>query len=395
MGLLLALGVSTVAVQAQQFVQPTIPGSAGQQVLQVGPDGVVHLDGPMVAQDGIYLDPGQTYAGPPATRQYPWWRPFAKDWDAMGSMLFDCPVPPHYRHRHGFWGDFIYLRPRDADVAFAVPIDGPVTPVPVGPTGVVDPDFEPGFRTGLNLRLNDGASLAVAYTYLRAETRAASSIDAVVGELRPLTTHPGAANVLSDVQEANARLDLDQDLLDIQFRGMLTGSESNCERCADATHYLLGVRLAQLDQAFGANYIVTGTTTVNSAVEFRGAGLSFGLESERHNNDLGVFLYGRGVMHLLAGEFDAAYRQQNTFGQTEAFTSWSAARIVPVLETELGMGWTGPARHVRISGGYLIAAWFNMVKTDEFIGAAQLFDFNGMSDVLTFDGLVARAEWRF
>ncbi|MCA9261049.1 MAG: hypothetical protein KDA61_17660 [Planctomycetales bacterium] len=405
---------------AQQFVAPAVPSSptivggpqalSGPQVLQVGPDGMVHLDGPPMApglgyatpqygqplvQNGV-LAPGAVPQGVAANnQQYPWWRPFAKDWDALGQAVYEGPVAPHYAHRHGFWGEFIYLRPRDADVTFAVPTDGAVNPVPIGPTGTLNPDFEPGFRAGLNARLSDCASLAVQYTRLSSETTAASSISAILGELQPVLLHPGTLNTTSASQDANARLNLDMDLLDVQFRGMLDGLEQQGASCADATHYLLGVRMASLDQRLNANYIVTGTTSVATAVDFAGAGLSAGIESERYNNNWGVFIYGRGLVHVLAGEFDASYVQQNSFNGVEAQTSWTGARIVPVVETELGVGWTGPRRHLRFSAGYMISAWFNMVQPDEFIGATQMFDFSGMSDMLTFDGLTARVEWRF
>lgn len=97
----------------------------------------------------------------------------------------------------------------------------------------------------------------------------------------------------------------------------------------------------------------------------------------------------------MVGEFKADYQQTNTFNGVEAFTNWSAGRIVPALELEIGVGWVGPRRRLRISGGYAVQTWFNVVKTEEFIGAVQSHNFDSLSDVLTFDGLVARAEWQF
>ena len=76
-------------------------------------------------------------------------------------------------------------------------------------------------------------------------------------------------------------------------------------------------------------------------------------------------------------------------------TSWQAGRVVPVLDLELGAGWTSPGGCLRLSAGYLVSAWFNTVTTEDFIRAVQANDFVDLGDNLTFDGLRANAEWRF
>ena len=52
-------------------------------------------------------------------------------------------------------------------------------------------------------------------------------------------------------------------------------------------------------------------------------------------------------------------------------------------------------RRVQLTAGYVFSAWFNTVKTQEFIRSVQQNDFLDLGDTLTFDGLVARAELRF
>ena len=89
------------------------------------------------------------------------------------------------------------------------------------------------------------------------------------------------------------------------------------------------------------------------------------------------------------------YSQVNSFNGVEAMTSWNAGRIVPALELEAGAGWIGVNRHLRLSAGYRMVAFFNMVKTDQWIRGVQNHDFTSMDGTLTFDGLVARAEWLF
>ena len=63
--------------------------------------------------------------------------------------------------RFRLYGDFLYLRPANEKVAFAVPINGAITPPPgmapvqVGMEGVVDCDYDAGFRVGGAFVLND------------------------------------------------------------------------------------------------------------------------------------------------------------------------------------------------------------------------------------------------
>ena len=68
---------------------------------------------------------------------------------------------------------------------------------------------------------------------------------------------------------------------------------------------------------------------------------------------------------------------------------------MPTVDLELGVGWVGPRRRLKFSGGYLVSTWFNVVKTDDFVNAVQASDYTDLSGVLTFDGLVARATWEF
>jgi hypothetical protein len=306
-------------------------------------------------------------------------------------------VPPSYIHRTSIFGEFLYMRWRDAEVAYALPIDGPVLPVlgnevPVGPVAVVDPSYDIGFRAGLNVALNPGASIRGQYTMLDTEETSVASVIAPT-VLRSLVTHPLGADVAVDTLDASATQNIDLDMIDIDFRSLWLGCE--CPSCAYSLSYIAGAEFARLEQNFNAAYAVIGTTTVNSNVQFDGIGMRFGLEGERFFPASGVFVYGNGITNFLFGEFDASYLQANTIAGTQATTAWNAGRIVPRLDFELGAGWMGANRHFRLSAGYRVIAWFNVVTTDEWIEAVQESEFRDMSDTMTLDGLVARAEWVF
>ena len=110
----------------------------------------------------------------------------------------------------------------------------------------------------------------------------------------------------------------------------------------------------------------------------------------------GFLVYGKGSASFLAGEINADYRQSSAFASPEIMTSWEAGRVVTVLEMELGVGWRSRCDRVRISAGYLFMAWLNTLATDEWIAAVNANSFAGLGgDEVTFDGLVAHAEWRF
>jgi hypothetical protein len=136
------------------------------------------------------------------------------------------------------------------------------------------------------------------------------------------------------------------------------------------------------------------TTTVNTDIQFDGIGMRLGLQGERFFPSSGLFVYGTGGTNILFGEFDATYLQV-TNGVTTASTAWNAGRVVPVVDLELGAGWLGMNRHLRLSAGYRVSTWFNVVKTEDWIWAVQNNDFRNLDGTLTFDGLVTRAEWLF
>ena len=307
------------------------------------------------------------------------------------------PIPPVYVHRTSVFGEFLYMRPRDAEVAYALPIDGPVAPVlgnevPVGPTAVVDPAYDIAFRAGFNYAINCGASIRGQYTRLRNDADDAVTVEAPT-VLRSLVSHPLGANAATDTLDASASLDTQLDQIDLDFRSLWLGCE--CPSCAYALSWFVGATAARIDQSFAASYATIGTTTVSSDVKFEGVGMRFGLEGERIFPASGLFVYGTGVTSFVFGDFDTAYSQVNSLNGTEAFTDWSAGRIVPVLEFEAGAGWMGVNRHLRLSAGYRVTTWFNFVKNDEWIRGVQNHDFTNMDGAFTFDGLVGRAEWLF
>jgi hypothetical protein len=403
--LLIAQTLQPVRAQAPQMAptqaQPMwiSPGQAPQ----IGSDGGVYIDPqmnmPPAQCGGPVCAPVQPMMVAAPTMQ-PYAMTYPQQYTVPAPQPLVAPTTPFYAHRASVFGEFLYIRPRNAEVAYALPIDGPVAPVlgnevPVGPVAVVDPGYEIAFRAGLNMALDSCNSIRGQYAWLRDDVSDAVTVNAPV-ILRSLVSHPLGANAATDTLDARASLQTDLDEIDVDFRSLLIGCDYSAQsNCAYAINWLVGVSANRFDQSFTGTYQTIGTTTVATDVEFQGIGMRAGLEAERLFPQTCVFIYGAGTGSSLFGEFDTSYLQSNSFNGVEATTSWNAGRIVPVLEFELGAGWLGPNRHLRLSAGYRVSAWFNAIRTDDWISAVQNNNFTNMNSTITFDGLVARAEWLF
>jgi len=91
-----------------------------------------------------------------------------------------------------------------------------------------------------------------------------------------------------------------------------------------------------------------------------------GLDGKRHSSSSGFFVYGRVLGSLLAGNWQADYRQTNQFGGGVIATHYEDFRVTPVVDSELGVGW------------------------QNCTGQLQNLD-----DSLNFSGLALRGELRF
>jgi hypothetical protein len=102
------------------------------------------------------------------------------------------------------------------------------------------------------------------------------------------------------------------------------------------------------------------------------------------------------MLSVLFGEFDSGYTQFDVTTDTvEAQSHWKDARVLPILETELGLQWTSCNDHWKAGIGYYTAYWFNCVDTAEFIQAVQAQSFTRVGQAIVFTGLVAHGEYDF
>ncbi len=291
-----------------------------------------------------------------------------------------------------FFGQYLHMRPSNAPVEYGVAIDGTIAPdsvpVQIGPVGIVDPDYDPGFRVGFARRLDDCTELGITYTFLETQTTDQISTTAP-NVIRSMVSHPSTASASTDFLSANSRYDVDFDLIDLDWRHRFYCNEQVVLNC------LAGVRYAHLAQDFGAQFQDNGTETVESEVKFDGGGLRVGVDGEWHSTHHGLMVYGRGTANFVAGKFRGRYFQGQSFDPTVVNTSWKSDQLVSILELELGIGWTSCNDRFRATAGYLISGWQDAVLVGDYINGVQSNNYRDLGDTLVFDGFVVGAELRY
>lgn len=321
---------------------------------------------------------------------------------SCGHVEECCCFPYAFR----VYGEYLYLRARDSEVCYAVETNSAsppvgqrdaVVPVQTSPIAVLDQDYSSGFRAGFGICLDACSEIGASYTWF--DTSAEHSISSAghypQQAIAEMVLHPATPNGIVWTVEAAGRHDIGFELIDIDYRNSMVRS------CTSHLDYIIGVRWGKLEQEFDARFThdlkqPDNRYEVATDIDFDGAGVRLGLEGERYYCRVPVKLYMKGFASLLAGEFDATYQQTV---QNNAYpgvnTGWTAGRIVPTFDLELGGGFYLPGGKLEATVGYVFSAWTNVVKTEDWIHAVQTNDFRDMGDSMTFDGIVARVEGRF
>ncbi len=333
------------------------------------------------------------------------------------GLMGPAPVPQYQGDPSGFdlfapacggvsWqivGEYLYLRPSNAEVTYAQVFDA-TTGVPFGRTGVSTPYYDTGFRVSAAAALGDCAAIGVSYTYFDATVN--SRLDASenpLGNVYPdsvvssLVLHPLAVPVVNPNGEfATASETIRFHLADIDYKAALVSGPRYC------ANLVVGARFLSLDQHFDSSVDIGAATAdlMYTNVRFEGGGVRFGLEGERLSAASGFLVYGKGSASFVGGTARADYSQfNNTTDPYLVDTQWKSNRVITMLDFEVGAGWASVDGRIRVTGGYMVSGWYNTVKLDRYIKAVQ--DGNPTllnsptENVLAFDGLVFRTEVRF
>lgn len=413
-------GDATVRAASQAVssdARPPAPATYDPSSVRVSPPRIARMGAPPPAE---YLETPPPYAFEPqheySLHDYPppgydpyWWGPESEFYGRTRPWLGNpgilgtwCGQFMAQSRGARVFGEFLYLRPRDTEVAVAVPGQAPVVmggvptvAVPQGETLMLNLDHSPGLRVGAALPVQDCVTVQLAWAKLETDTHESRQLTA--DELNqnrvlfPLLIHPLTAlpNNVTNVA-ASGQLDVDFELVDLDARLILLEGHG-----FNLTGYA-GARWAELDQLLTANYSINGGTIVNVGANYEGIGPRVGLEGYGPIGRWGFGYYARSDVSFLYGSSRGDFRQyqQNNPANPQIFNEWKADRLSPVYELEVGFQWMGPRKHLRLSAGYMMSVWFNTITTEEIVQGLQDNQFDDLSDTMTFDGLTARVEFR-
>lgn len=293
--------------------------------------------------------------------------------------------------------EFLYLRPANAEVAYAVPVNSAAaaggTLVQSGLTRVTDQDYAPSFRAGFGFLLSPRSAIAVTYTQFDRDTFDSLSLPGNGSVIRSLVTNPNPITATGDGLDTAATMRTQLELLDIDYRGLLVYNPEW------QINYVVGARWGNLEQHFAAGFApATGFEQVLAESEFDGGGTKLGLESIRFHPTTQFFCYGKGYASFLAGTFRTRYEfdSPSQINTNPTISGFNVGRVVTMLDMEAGVGWQSFTGNLRFSAGYMFSSWFNTVRVNEFINSVQTNNFADPSanfrGVTTFDGLTTKVE---
>lgn len=243
-------------------------------------------------------------------------------------------------------------------------------------------------RVGRNQALDQWSSLRATYWYYQSDASDSLNLPGGNGWVRPEVTHPDTLAADFDKLSAAADYEIDLQMIDLTYRKIWK------EACDYSLNYVIGVRYGHLEQVFQSEFTVLGIRTVDTDIQFDGAGPRIGLEGERLLSER-LVAYGQIFGNLLAGRFSADYLQQSNMAGAEATAGFDDRRFVPQCELELGLRWQNSCGNFRVRAGYYVGAWFNIATTPTWIDAVQANSITDVEETLLFDGMAIRAEYRF
>jgi hypothetical protein len=306
-------------------------------------------------------------------------------------LVVACPGP-----KARVYGEFLYLRPSDAGaIDIALPVNSsivppPQPPIPMGAVVATSPVYQPGFKVGFGFQLYPQSEWDASYTYYFASASGGVSVDPAGNvALDALVVHPSTAAATDNFTDATGSSTINLQLIDVDYHSIFV-------ECWFQGRWVFGARYAHLGQSFNAEFSNVATTEdVHSHVNFDGGGLRVGLEGEWHSPTTGLLLYANGYASFIAGRFSSNYEQTDNVAGVVVSTSQGYDRIVPIFDLELGVGWMSENQRWKLTAGYTMSAWYNIVSPGQFIQAVQRTDFQNVDDTLRLDGFVVQAEYRW
>jgi hypothetical protein len=295
-----------------------------------------------------------------------------------------APCGPACGPYGGFYADveFLYLKPYRQSLDFAI-VSHNLNPDPEGSIQSDPWRARGAFRVGAGYRLpEDNWDIGFIYTYLHDDEGAALRAPAG-GQLFATQTHPGTVEFANT---AGADATLSYNVYDMEIG-----------RSMDVSQHLSirpfgGLRFADINQNFTVVYngADANRDIVGSRIKFDGAGLRAGGQADWKVLEH-ISLYGRAAGSLMVGDFNVNQTEFNNNGTTPLTNvQQSYRKITPVME--MGVGVAYHTDHFRVSVGYEVTNWFNLVDTPSFVDDVHQGKYQRNVSDLGVDGLAVKAE---
>ena len=305
----------------------------------------------------------------------------------------------------GVHADWIFWQARVCDLDFAVPFDGTNA---IGDVRKVDPDYEHGFRVGVDKTCGCW-SFGGNYTYYRARASGAFA-DLTNGDIAGTRIVPDYSLLTQGtIHNASANWDMNFDTADIMM-----GYQILSCGCFEA-NLIGGVKLAYIDQNMNTTYSFTtqgegpvlNVDAIRQKIDMDAYGASLGFEPSYHLSRC-MDLYGVFSYDALIGKFDRTFHYQTTSGANNPVVranlrddcwSWiGVANLVVGVRSKWDDMFCGKGS-VIFSAGYEFHHWFDAAG---FLGHqnvdntnANLITIDRCLKAMGFDGPFVRLEATF
>jgi hypothetical protein len=255
-----------------------------------------------------------------------------------------------------FSAEYLLVRPHRQADDFGI-VDPTNNLTPQGNVQNIGFDLASGMRAAIGYRApGSGWETWFTYTYLHAGGDALA-VAPTGGLVYATLTRPG---LVDDVSTAVAGNNLTYNVYDMDTVRCVLGDDSFSLRLG------FGVRYATIDQNQQAIYngMDANGTFVRSRETFDGGGLTASGEG-RWQMPWGFSVFGRAKGGFVVGDVHNNLTETDNGGlTTNANISEHYYTTIPVLEMGSGVSWE--YRNLRLSAGYEVANWFNLINSPTF-----------------------------
>lgn len=263
----------------------------------------------------------------------------------------------------GASAEAVYMRPSRSNLDFVI-VDPNADTDPQGSLEGIEPGYAWGGRFGLSYDFGSGTDIGAQFMWIKT-SESNSAVVPAGGTLWGTWLHPDSIIGSSAATSARASYDFEHYVVDLGV-----GQDLDIGK-----HFGLrigaGLRYANMAQDLDITYIDAGANRANVAHEndFSGWGGRVGLGFDWRVG-WGINVFSSVAGSVMVGDFDLALTEvDNGTTIVGSVDDTIHTRVVPVIETQAGIGYTYRLRNgwtIGAQAGYEWQNWFNMVTVKRF-----------------------------